>query len=404
MRRKKLFKRLLLPGMLSFCLHGMAQDRFAYAASLDTVGQAGFYRIMLSPGIVARCKQDLSDLRIRDGHGQYIPYVLKSDFPSLDGESFIEFPVLPGDSAGEVRMSNWSGGAIHSLLIYINNNSVWRNWTFSGSDDGKKWFIIKEHIPVGPSAADNADHTIMTMDFPASSYRYFKITQEDKGVLPLHIYRAGVSAQHAGSRRYRQTPIPSITRKDSGNHHSYVALTFDEPYLVEHLDLDIKGPALYKRKARILIKEEPYRDEWLSIDPTHHAFEVPAIKAQAMTIDIDNEDNTPLVIDKVVTSQLERYLLTWLEPGKYQLLAGSMQAQAPRYDLKYFVDTVSREPAEIVPGVLTAVSNPVASPVAKDRSGVWLWCIILAVLALMVFLSLKMLKAIPGQQQKEDSQ
>lgn len=372
---------------------------------MDTIQKAGFYRIILTPGIIARCKEDLYDLRILDGHGRVTPYVLKSDFPSLDGESFIEFPVLPGDSAGEARMSNWSGGAIHSLLVYINNNSVWRNWTLSGSDDGKKWFVIREHIQIGPKVSDNTDHTIETIDFPASSYRYFRITQEDKGVLPLRIFRAGVRAYHAGSRRYRQTPAPAISQKDSSNHHSYVTLTFNEPYLVEYLDLDIKGPKLYKRKARILVKEAPYREDWLSIDPSGHAFEIPSIKTRAMTLDIDNEDNVPLVIGKVETSQLERYLLTWLEPGRYQLLVGNRQAQAPRYDLKYFVDTVSGEPAEIVPGILKVVSSPAAPPAAvSDHSGVWLWGIILVVLAFLVFFCLKMLKAIPGDQQKENKQ
>ncbi|MBN9383059.1 MAG: hypothetical protein J0H74_20045 [Chitinophagaceae bacterium] len=405
MKRKKLFNSLLLSGMLLCFLQGKTQDSFAFRASLDTIEKAGFYRIILTPGIIARCKEDLSDLRILDGHGQFTSYVLKSDFPSLDGESFIEFPVLPGDSAGEVKMSNWSGGAIHSLLVFINNNSVWRNWTLSGSDDGKKWFVIREHIQVEPRVSGNTDHTIETIDFPASSYRYFRITQEDKGVLPLRIYRAGVRAHHAGSRRYRQTPAPAISQKDSSNHHSYVTLTFDEPYLVEYLDLDIKGPKLYKRKARILVRETPYRDEWLSIDPASHTFEIPSIKTRTITLDIDNEDNAPLVIGKVETSQLERYLLTWLEPGKYHLLAGSLQAQTPRYDLKYFVDTVSREPAEIVPGILEAVSSPAMAPVAaSDHSGVWLWSIILVVLAFLVFFSLKMLKAIPGDQQKENKQ
>lgn len=406
MKRKKLFNSLLLSGTLLFCIQGNAQNGFAYKASLDTIGKAGFYRILLTPRIIARCKEDLSDLRILDGHGQLTPYVLKSDFPSLNGESFIEFPVIPGDSAGEVRISNWSGGAIHSLLVYINNNGVWRNWTLSGSDDGKKWFVIREHIQVGPTTDDNTDHTIVTMDFPVSSYRYFKITQEDKGVLPLHIYRAGIRTHQAGSRRYRETPAPLISQKDSSNHHSYVTLTFTEPYLVEHLDLEIREPKLYKRKARLLVKEDPYRDDRLSIDPASHAFEIPSIKVRTITLDIDNEDNTPLVIRKVETSQLERYLLTWLEPGvSYQLLVGNIQAQAPRYDLKYFVDTVSREPAELVPGVLEVASLPAAPPpVVKDRSGVWLWGIILAVLALLVFFSLKMLKAIPGNQQKEDKQ
>jgi hypothetical protein len=406
MKRKKLFRSLLLSGMLLCVLQGNAQNGFAYKASLDSIGQAGFYRIILTPGIIARCKEDLSDLRILDEHGQFAPYVLKSDFPGQNGERFIEFPVLPGDSAGDVRIGNWSGGPVRSLLIYINNSGARRNWTLSGSDDGKKWFIIREHIQVGPSSAENSNHAIETIDFPVSNYHYFKITQEDKGVLPLHIYRAGVMTQHAGSRRYRQTPEPVIAQKDSSNHHSYVTLTFKEPYLVEHLDVDIKGPRLYKREARVLVKGGTYYgNEQLYLDPSSHSFDVGPMKAQSIILDIDNEDNAPLIISKTGTSQLERYLLVWLEPGRYWLLEGNMQAQAPRYDLKYFVDTVSREPAEIVPGALQAISGPAVPPaVERDRSGVLLWVIILTVLALLVFLSLKMLKAIPGNQQKEDKQ
>jgi len=130
------------------------------------------------------------------------------------------------------------------------------------------------------------------------------------------------------------------------------------------------------------------------------------MKARILTMDISNEDNAPLTISKVATSQLERYLLAWLQPGAgYRLLAGNVQAAPPAYDLKYFVDSVSREPAEIIPGVLLAVSKPAAPPAAaKDRSGVVLWVIISIVLVLLVFLSIKMLKAIPGNQKVQENQ
>src|SRR6187399_918002 len=134
MKRKK-FLNLLLPVIALLCsIQGKAQDGYAYTATLDTVGQAGFYKILVSPAIVAACKEDLSDLRIRDGHGQYTPYVLQNDGPGGDGQ------------------------------------------------------VI---------------------------------------------------------------PAPVISRKDSSNHHSYLTLTFDAPYLVEYLNLDIQGPRLFKRKVHV---------------------------------------------------------------------------------------------------------------------------------------------------------
>jgi hypothetical protein len=125
-----------------------------------------------------------------------------------------------------------------------------------------------------------------------------------------------------------------------------------------------------------------------------------------LILDIDNEDNAPLVVNNIVTSQLERYLLVWLQPGtEYRLLAGNVQANAPAYDLKYFIDSVRREPGEIIPGALQAVVKPAALPVEnKSGSGVLLWIIISIVLVLLIFSSFRMLKAIPKDHQKEDNQ
>jgi hypothetical protein len=410
MKREKLLKGLLLSWMLLFFLRGKSQDFFAYEAPLDTVGQAGFYKVILTPDAVAKCKRDLADLRILDAHGQVTPYVLRSDLPIRTGESFSEFPILPAkagaDSSNEVQIANWSSGSIHSLLLYVHNFTVRRNFTLSGSDDRQKWFAIKEHILWEPSNDDSTEYFIQRIDFPASNYHYFKIIQEEKGVLPVNILRAGIATEHVAGGSYRPTPAPQILQKDSSDHHSYVTLIYGEPFLIDKLELDVVGPRLYKRKARIFSKEDPYAPVSLDIDPIHHTFLLPSFKTRVLILDIDNEDNAPLVVNNIVTSQLERYLLVWLQPGiAYRLLAGNVNASAPAYDLKYFVDSVRREPGEILPGALQAVVTPTALPMKnKNRSGVLLWVIISAVLVLLIYLSFRMLKAIPGNHQKEDNQ
>jgi len=410
MKREKLLKGLLLSWMLLVFLRGKAQDFFAYEAPLDTVGQAGFYKVILTPDAVAKCKRDLADLRILDAHGRITPYVLRSDLPIRTGESFSEFPILPAkagaDSSNEVQIANWSSGSIHSLLLYVHNFTVRRNFTLSGSDDRQKWFAIKEHILWQPSNDDSTEYFIQRIDFPASNYHYFKIIQEEKGVLPVNILRAGIATEHVAGGSYRPTPAPQILQKDSSDHHSYVTLNYGEPYLTDKLELDVVGPRLYKRKARIFSKEDPYASVSLDIDPIHHTFLLPSFKTRVLILEIDNEDNAPLVVNNIVTSQLERYLLVWLQPGtEYRLLAGNVNAGAPAYDLKYFIDSVRREPGEILPGALQAVVTPAVLPVKhKSRSGVLLWVIISVVLVLLIFLSFRMLKAIPGNHQKEDNQ
>jgi hypothetical protein len=101
-------------------------------------------------------------------------------------------------------------------------------------------------------------------------------------------------------------------------------------------------------------------------------------------------------VEKVETSQKERYLLTWLEPGIYELLVGDKHAPMPKYDLRYFVDTVSQEPAAILPGIPAAINIHPLTPIVKphDNKGVYLWAAIVAVLILLVWLCLNMLKSI----------
>jgi len=425
MKRKDLLKIALLITTGWLALPSLAQDSFTYKAPIDTISEAGFYRVILTPEVLAKCNnRELSDIRIshagawpgasRNVSGgsdnamavTFIPYVLKTDFPTYQGESFIEFPILPtqkGDSAGDVRIGNWSGGPIHSLWLYVYMSDVWRSWTLSGSNDGKKWYIIREHIRQMPSHNDNSSFDVRTIDFPSSDYHYFKIIQEDKGVLPLNIYRAGVITRQAGTKRYRPIPPPSIAQKDSSNHHSYITLSFREPYMIEYLKLYIKAPKLYKRQ--MLIKRDLTDNTQLGgldLEPANTSIDLEGlVKRTSILLDIDNEDNAPLVIDSIAASQKERYLLTWLEPGKYELLVGDKHALTPKYDLKYFVDTVSREPAAILPGPLTSTNiHPlIPGKPQKDYKGVYLWAAIIVVLLLLIWLCLNMLKSIRESRQ-----
>lgn len=281
MKKKDLFKLALLAVTAWLVLPAQAQDQaprdqtrvqdsFAYKASLDAISQAGFYRVILTPEVLAKSTNwDLSDIRIsragawlgESGNvtaGAFIPYVLRTDFPTYHGESFIEFPILPAqkeDSMGDIRIGNWSGTAIDSLLLQMSPSATVRNWTLSGSNDGQKWFAIREHIQVSFPSSGLPYHE-MILAFPKSNYHYFKITQEDKGVLPLNIIRAGVITQHAGVQRYRPVPSPAITQKDSSDHHSYISLSFPEPYLVEQVKMYIKSPRFFNRSAFLLDKEE----------------------------------------------------------------------------------------------------------------------------------------------------
>jgi hypothetical protein len=400
--------------LLSACtmllsISGEAQyppDSFAYQSSLDTVRQAAFYRIALAPWLVAKCRQDLADLRIADQDGKLIPYVLKSDLPVLSTEGFREFPILSNqrikDSTTEVVIENRASAPLNYLLLLMQNSNAHRTATLSGSDDQKKWYAIREHIGLEEAGSDTADHFVQSVTFPSSSYHYFKMILDDKGLLPLHILKAGIYTQSFTIGMYREVPNPVIRQKDSSDKHSYVTLSYKESYRIDKLDLGIRGPALYKRYARIYEEDTSAKSMVLvsevALDPANSSFRIPPVRTSRLLIDISNKDNSPLLVQSAATGQLDQYLLAYLQPGlHYRLLAGNTHATAPEYDLKYFVDTVGKDLAEVRAGPPQRVLKP-ATPTplpAKDHSGILLWSIITGVLLLLLLMSVKMVKAIP---------
>jgi hypothetical protein len=388
-----------------------AQNSFSYQSSLDTVAQAAFYRIRLNPELIAKCKKDLADLRISDQDGNFIPYVLKSDQPVLSTDGFREFPILSNqqikDSCTEVVIENQASSPLDYLLLVMKNSSAHRSAILSGSDDRLKWYAIREHIELEEAGSDTADHYVQSVTFPSSSYHFFKINLNDKGLLPLHMLKAGIYTRSFTIGRYQDVPDPVIRQKDSSDKHSYITLSYKEPYRIDKLDLDIKGPALYRRYARIyandtagglLVTGGGLLVTGLALDPLNTSFRIPPVKTSRLLIDISNEDNAPLLIQRATSSQLDQYLMAYLQPGhSYRLLAGNDKATAPEYDLKYFVDTVSMGLHEIRPGILRSVESPKrpAARAGKDYAGVILWSIIGAVLLLLILLSVKMVKSIP---------
>jgi hypothetical protein len=383
---------------------GDAQNSFAYQASLDTVAQAAFYRIRLNPELIAKCKKDLADLRISDQDGNFIPYVLKSDQPVLSTDGFREFPILSNqqikDSCTEVVIENKASSPLDYLLLVMRNSSAHRSAILSGSDDRLKWYAIREHIELEEAGNDTADHYVQSVTFPSSSYHFFKINLNDKGLLPLHMLKAGIYTRSFTIGRYQDVPDPVIRQKDSSDKHSYITLLYKEPYRIDKLDLEIKGPALYKRYARIYANDTTggLLVTGLTLDPLNTSFRIPPVKTSRLLIDISNEDNAPLLIQRAGSSQLDQYLMAYLQPGhSYRLLCGNDKATAPEYDLKYFVDTVSTGLHEIRPGVLYSAGSPKrpAARPGKDYSGIILWSIIGAVLLLLILLSVKMVKSIP---------
>jgi len=69
----------LLIGSFTSCF---AQKTFKYESAINKISQDGFYKIYLSPEVIARSMADLSDLRIVSSKGKFVPYAIGTELPA----------------------------------------------------------------------------------------------------------------------------------------------------------------------------------------------------------------------------------------------------------------------------------------------------------------------------------
>jgi len=81
MRKRKRFSSLLLfafaIGIVQPYSRLAAQGMYTYSANVDTVGRDGFYEIVLTPEVIAKCRPDMGDLRILSSDKKFVSYALK---------------------------------------------------------------------------------------------------------------------------------------------------------------------------------------------------------------------------------------------------------------------------------------------------------------------------------------
>jgi hypothetical protein len=91
MKKNYRIKGLLVCGLL-WLSAVRAQPQPSVTALVDSVARTGFYRIVLPPQFVAKCRPDLSDLRIYKPDGTTVPYVLRTAIHDRMNAGYLPLP------------------------------------------------------------------------------------------------------------------------------------------------------------------------------------------------------------------------------------------------------------------------------------------------------------------------
>lgn len=398
MKQRELCKSILLV-LIFFVLrnHCYAQNSFVYKASLDTINQSGFFNISLAPNIIAKCKNELEDVRIKDDGSHEVPYILYTEAARPNEESFTEFPLSYSENRSAIILNNILPNSISKLFLLIKNSEAQRVATLSGSDDALHWFIIKENIVLQNEYNAGSDAFVQSVSFPPSSYKYFRIIMPGKNILPLNIIKAGVYRQSFSGNVYDSVPAPDIIQKDSSDKKSYCYLSFPDEYVIDKLSLVFSGSKYYKRSVAVFDKNTVGPP--LTYDTIFSAKQAGIefhVKTNRLLLVVENKDNAPLTLQSVSAYGLHTSVTAYLEKGKkYALYFGDSTAIAPSYDLEYFNDSIGNNIQSLQLKSIEKIKPGSDKKNEESDTNKWLlWGIILAVLLLLLYFSLRMIKDI----------
>lgn len=403
MKLKKMNRLTLL--MLLLCgaiLPASAQKNFKYKAALQKIDSTGFYRIGLQPALVAKAKFDLSDIRIADAKGNFVPYIQAGSLPQKSQKSFVVFPEINNtpktDTSTVFIIENKTGLVLDRLWIRLQNTAVKRKVNLLGSDDQSQWFAIQEDIPLQEAVQNSEGTYLQSISFPASNYRYLKIQVNDKNKNPVKFLQAGIYTEYASTAQSYTAIAPlNVIRADS-NKTTYIDVKLNDKYQVNKLHLSISAPRYYKRGVAVYQfvnnGKELLSEAELSSDKTPDL--LIAAKTNHLLIEIRNGDNQPLSIGEIKAYQSDEYLVSYLEAKQsYRFLVGDSSAQAPEYDLKFFADSIRGNTPVIKHEAVIKNTDYAATvkPAGKNYT-VLIWVAIIVSLGLLLLLTLKMTKEV----------
>lgn len=406
---KKKWINLLLFSLITICCAAQTGG-YKFFSKLDSVKTSGFYNIELTPDLYARLKTDFSDLRIVNDAGKWIPHVLHAPAAEKTDVGLImdlKYSITENSTVNTVLVIESVEKISNNIGLIITNTAAERFCTLSGSNDKKSWFVINDSVLLSPAPAENSTENISRINFPATSYRFYKIIIRNKNKDPFNI--KGVIAYSVSAKvtttldKLIQNPVGAIQQKDSGK-ISYIKVIQQLPYQFDQISLQLSGVKYYNRQVHLYI---PYSNNHSFSNPgqliqsftvsnnSTLEFKMPLTKVSVFYLLIYNDDNLPLTVTAVKTAISNHYITAYLETGSnYTLIMDNEAAVMPNYDLAKLNSKIPDSIAFLHVGKIMAFAE-IKIPETTAKNNKWiLWVSITAALLILLFFTYKMFKEV----------
>lgn len=392
----------LLPALLTY-----AQPQ--WSAPLAPVERDGYYTIVLSPEVVGRSREDLSDLRLRDSSGKETAYLIEREPAMYERTWMRSYKLLRNERVKRttiIEVEADSTATVDELLVRVSNARVSKHARITGSDDRADWYMIQDEcLAVGEG--EGATSVLRFVDLPLSDYRYYRIVLDDSLSAPVQVLDLGHSARTRSEGRY--TPVAGLSfNRTEDRSSTRFALFTRSPFTADRLVFDIRSEVPFRRAARFAKRtsyttRERKRDVVRTTEEQLGDFTLtrtsrgrvaaPGTITDTLFITIENGNDRPLDITDIHAFQLEQRMVAKLDAGAhYTLTTADAKAKMPRYDITHFRDSLPTSLGVLnIPAMTARPVEPKADP-SFAPSMYWVWAAIIGIGAIIAFSAVRLLR------------
>lgn len=295
-------------------------------------------------------RADLSDIRILDAQGAEIPFALltSKEYQTTGKKSGLMTDLGHTQDATSFIIASDDPLEFHNrILIQTSSQNFRRRVQIEASDDKKHWRVLRDDAVIFRISSDYSE-SHLSVDYPRSTQKYLRATIFGDGQPPLNVLGASI-IQIQKSALAKSTWAPAALQRheegktsvwdvDMGFENvpvSNIEFTTPEKNFQRHAAVTVSGKDLNGITAKRIVGSALLNRMTLqSARGENIAIELPPLSSRRFRIEIDNGDNPPLKIDKIIVHGPAAMLFFPVDkPWPYRLLAGNAKASAPNYDL-----------------------------------------------------------------------
>jgi hypothetical protein len=331
----------------------------------------GLVKISLPTGTLDAARPGLEDLRLYDGAGNEVPYLITRPAPTGRMEwNAKSFQAALQPAATVITLETGRTQAVDGVTLETPNPQFIKAVRVEGLADGQRWQPLAEGRPIFRQTGAAAQ---LHVPFPAGAWNWLRLTVDDRRMQPVPFTGARIHAAAPEATPSEWQPATVVERNENPGETrltldlgaanldvAQVQIETDEPLFTRAVSLlvpQLGEDAIGERNAGGGVI---YR---VAVDGASPAASlgVPLeaqIPTRELVVVIHNEDSPPLPVKAVrIERRPVQLLFLARQGGTFSLLTGNKTCAAPRYDLAALAADLkgARETA-------TAITSPAANP------------------------------------------